>query len=103
MLEEFRLAYARLREDDLLATPEDAWRWLEGGYRLVPEAADDEVTWSYDHVDSPWHLAFTPGVRPVEVVIDGEVVLKDGAATRVDAREVRARAAEQASRLFQRL
>jgi cytosine/adenosine deaminase-related metal-dependent hydrolase len=103
MLEEYRLAYARLREDDLLATPEDAWRWLEGGYRLVPEAADDEVTWSYDHVDSPWHLAFTPGVRPVEVVIDGEVVLKDGVATRVDAREVRARAAEQASRLFQRL
>ena len=78
MLEEFRLAYARLREDDMLATPEDAWRWLEGGYRLVPEAAGDQVTWSYDHAGSPWHLAFTTDVRPVEVVIDGEVVLKDG-------------------------
>jgi len=103
MFEEYRLAYARLREDDLLATPEDAWRWLEGGYRLVPEAAGDEVTWNYDHVDSPWHLAFTPGVRPIDVVVDGEVVLKDGEATRVDAHEVRARAAEQAARLFQRL
>ena len=103
MLEEFRLAYARLREDDVLATPEDAWRWVESGYRLVPEAADDQVTWSYDHADSPWHLAFTPGVRPVDVVVDGDVVLKDGQATRVDAHEVRARAAEQAARLFQRL
>jgi hypothetical protein len=103
MLEEFRLAYARLREDDVLATPEDAWRWVESGYRLVPEAADDQVTWGYEHVDSPSHLAFTPGVRPTEVVVDGDVVLKDGQATRVDANEVRARAAEQAARLFQRL
>jgi hypothetical protein len=51
----------------------------------------------------PWHLAFTPGVRPVEVVVDGRVVLRDGAPTLVDAAEVRARAAEQAHRLFERL
>ncbi len=103
MLEEFRLAHVRLREDDVSATPEVAWSWLEGGYELVPEAAGDRVTWSYDHADSPWHVAFTPGVRALDVVVDGEVVLKDGQATRVDAHEVRARAAEQAARLFQRL
>ena len=103
MLEEFRLAYVRLREDDVSATPEVAWSWIECGYELVPEAANDRVTWTYDHADSPWHVAFTPGVRALDVVVDGEVVLKDGQATRVDAHEVRARAAEQAARLFQRL
>ena len=69
----------------------------------MPEAADDRVTWSYDHADSPWHLAFTPGVRALEVEVDGEVVLADGRPTRVDVDEVRARAAEQAARLFARL
>jgi hypothetical protein len=103
MLEEFRLAYARLREDDVLATPETPWSWLESGYDLVPDAREDRVTWSYDGADDPWRAAFTTGVRPLEVVVDGEVVLKDGRATRVDADEVRARAAEQAARLFQRL
>jgi len=46
-----------------------------------------------------WHLAFTPGVAPLEVKIDGKVVFTDGKPTRVDAAEVRARAAEQAARL----
>jgi cytosine/adenosine deaminase-related metal-dependent hydrolase len=103
MLEEFRLAYARLREDDVVATPEQPWSWLENGYDLVPEARNDRVTWSYDQVEDPWRAAFTTDVRPLEVVVDGEVVLKDGYATRVDAAEVRARAAEQAARLFKRL
>jgi cytosine/adenosine deaminase-related metal-dependent hydrolase len=103
MLEEFRLAYARLREDDVVASPERPWSWLTAGYELVPEAREDRVTWSYDGADDPWRAAFTPGVRPLEVVVDGEIVLKDGHPTRVDAEEVRARAAEQAARLFQRL
>jgi hypothetical protein len=51
----------------------------------------------------PWHLAFTPGVRPLEVKVDGEVVFADGQTTRVDAGEVRAKAAEQAARLHARL
>ena len=63
MLEEVRLAYVRLREDDVLATPDLPWEWLEAGQRFFPEVAGDVVTWNYDHVDSPWHLAFTPGVR----------------------------------------
>jgi hypothetical protein len=102
MLEEFRIAYARHREDDVTATPETAWSWLEGGLGLVPEAANDRVRWTYEPID-PWHLAFTPGVQPIEVVVEGEVVLKDGRPTRVDPLEVRARAHEQAERLWARL
>ena len=104
MLEEFRLAYVAHRADDVLASPDTAWSWLEGGYALVPEARADTVTWNYDHVDSPWHVAFTPGIRAEQVVSgDGEVLLADGRPTRVDLAEVRAHAAEQAARLHARL
>jgi cytosine/adenosine deaminase-related metal-dependent hydrolase len=102
MLDEFRMAYLCHRDDDVTATPDTAWSWLQAGGTLVPEAADDEVTWSYDPID-PWHVAFTPGIRPVHVVVDGEVVLVEGGPTRVDAAEVRAKAAEQAARLHARL
>ncbi len=101
MLEEFRLAYVAHRADDVQATPDTAWSWLTNGYRLVPEAADDRVTWTYDHADSPWHVAYTPGMRAVEVVTgDGELLVSDGRPTLVDVDEVRAHAAEQAARLF---
>jgi cytosine/adenosine deaminase-related metal-dependent hydrolase len=104
MLEEFRLAYVRLREDDVLATPELPWTWLAtGAARFFPEVAADRVTWDYDHADSPWHVAFTPGARAVRVEVDGEVVVDDGRPTRVDLDEVRAKAAEQAARLFSKL
>jgi cytosine/adenosine deaminase-related metal-dependent hydrolase len=104
MLEEMRLAYVAHRADDVLASPETAWSWLENGYDLVPEARGDEVTWSYDHADSAWHVAFTPGMRALRVVsAGGEVLLDDGRPTRVDLDEVRAVAAEQAARLFARL
>jgi len=104
MLEEFRLAYVAHRADDVLASPDTAWAWLEAGYALVPEARTDTVTWTYDHVDSPWHVAFTPGIRATDVVAgDGEVLLRDGLPTRVDVTEVRAKAAEQATRLHARL
>jgi cytosine/adenosine deaminase-related metal-dependent hydrolase len=104
MLEDFRLAYVAHRADDVQATPETAWSWLRNGYKLVPEAADDRVTWTYDHADSPWHVAYTPGTRAVEVVTgDGELLVSDGRPTLVDVDEVRAHAAEQAERLFARL
>ena len=104
MLEELRLAYVAHRADDVLATPDTAWSWLEGGYALVPEARGDTVTWNYDHVDSPWHVAFTPGIRAEQVVSDvGEVLLADGRPTRVDLADIRAHAAEQATRLHARL
>ncbi|MDX1691596.1 MAG: amidohydrolase family protein [Acidimicrobiia bacterium] len=102
MLETFRTAYVLHRSADVTATPETAWSWLETGWDLVPEARDDVVTWSYEPME-PWHVAFTPGIRPLEVEVAGEVVWRDGAPTRVDGDEVRAKAAEQAKRLHARL
>ena len=102
MLEEFRIAFVLARNDDLTATPEDAWRWLHNGTELFPEATDDRVTWSYRPMTA-WHLAYTPGVRVHRVEIDGAVVLDQNGPTRVDAAEIRAKAAEAAQRLFRRL
>jgi hypothetical protein len=48
-------------------------------------------------------VAFTAGIRPLDVVVGGERVLEDGEPTRVDAFEVRAKAAEQTTRLHARL
>jgi cytosine/adenosine deaminase-related metal-dependent hydrolase len=102
MLDEFQLAYVCHRADDVTASPDTAWGWLVAGRDLVPETARDEVTWSYAPM-APWHVAFTPGIRPERVVVDGTVVLADGRPTRVDPDEVRAKAAEQAARLHARL
>lgn len=98
MIESFRLAYVMNRSVDVTVGPDRAWSWLENGWELVPEARDDEVTWSYDPMD-PWHIAFTAGIHPLEVKVAGETVFIDGAATRVDADEIRAKAREQAARL----
>ncbi len=102
VIESFRLAYVIQRSVDVTSAPDTAWSWLETGWDLMPEARTDEVTWSYDPMD-PWHIAFTPGIRPLEVKVDGEIVYTDGAPTRIDGAEVRARAAEQAERLHARL
>jgi len=102
VLESFRLAYVMQRSVDVTVGPDPAWSWLENGWTIIPEARDDEVTWSYDPMD-PWHIAFTPGIRPLEVKVDDEVVFAEGQPTRVDAKEVRAKAAEQAARLHARL
>jgi cytosine/adenosine deaminase-related metal-dependent hydrolase len=102
MLETFRLAYALARSVDVTGSPETAWRWLETGWDLVPGARADRVTWSYEPMD-PWQVAFTPGIRPIRVEVDGEAVLEDGRPTKVDAAEIRAKAREQAVRLHARL
>ncbi len=104
MLDEFRLTYVAHRADDIAATPDAAWSWLQNSLDLIPECRDDRVHWSYDHMDSPWHLAFTTGVRAERVVSSsGEVLLDHGRPTRVDLDEIRHKAAEAASRLFSRL
>lgn len=102
MIETFRLAYVMNRSVDVTASPERAWSWLEQGWDLVPEARNDTVTWSYEPME-PWHVAFTAGIRPIDVVVDGVRVLEDGEPTRVDAFEIKAKAAEQAARLHARL
>ena len=77
MLEEFRLAYARLREDDVAGHARDGVaRGSTTGYDLVPEAADDEVTLEL----RPRRLArgtspSPPASAPSTWSIDGEVVL----------------------------
>lgn len=103
MLEEMRIAYVRHRESDLTAGPDDAWTWMENGRDFFPETRDDVVTWSYDHADSPWHVAFTPGIRCEKVVIDGRTVVENGVPIRFDMNEIRAKAAEAARRLHERL
>ena len=51
----------------------------------------------------PWHLAFTTGVKPVNIEIDGEKVMENGEFTKIDADEIKAKAAEAAIRLFRKL
>ena len=103
MLDEARLAYVRHREDDLSATPETAWTWLSNGEELVPEVRNDRVVWNYDHLESAWHLAFTPGVHPLEVWVDGRQLVSAGRPVHFDLEEVRAKSAEAAARLHARL
>jgi cytosine/adenosine deaminase-related metal-dependent hydrolase len=102
MLEEFRLAFALARARDLDFAPTRAWEWLTTGEQLVPGVAHDRVTWNYEPME-PWHLAYSTGVRPVRVEVEGEVVLDEHGPTRVDAVEIRARAREEAQRLFTRM
>ena len=98
MLAEFQLAFVAARAADVTFSPDTAWSWLAAGWDLVPEARADRVTWSYSPME-PWQLAYTPTVRAIDVDIDGEPALRNGVATRVDAAEIRAEAAEQAARL----
>ena len=102
MLEEFRLAFALARSRDLHFEPTSAWQWLRPASSSCPGWRDDRVTWSYEPME-PWHLAYTTGVRPLRVEVDGEVVLDEHGPTRVDAVEIRARAREEAQRLFSRM
>jgi cytosine/adenosine deaminase-related metal-dependent hydrolase len=103
MLDEARVAYARLREFDVQASPETVWGWLKNNQVLMPATSRDVVTWNYDHMDSPWHLAFTTGVRPIKIQVNDDVVLDEGLPTKIDIHEVRAKAAEQSRRLHERL
>ncbi|HJQ96348.1 MAG TPA: amidohydrolase family protein [Acidimicrobiia bacterium] len=98
MLDTFRLAYYLQRSTDHGAEPGTAWEWLATGWDLVPEAKGDRVTWSYEPME-PGHLAFTTAVQPIEIEVDGEIVWREHAPTRIDPGEVRSKAAEEARRL----
>lgn len=103
MLEEARLAYVRLRESDVTQTPEIVWQWLRNADKFFPEIDKDTVTWSYDQTDSPWHVAFTPGIRCVDVRVDGQLVVQSGIPTQFDLNEIRSKAAEAAEKLHKKL
>jgi cytosine/adenosine deaminase-related metal-dependent hydrolase len=102
MVDEFRVAYVRLREHEVTESPDTAWAMLDVNADLFPECRNDVVSWNYDDMD-PWRLAFTTGVSPTDITVDGEVVMADGRLTNVDAAEIRAKAAEAATRLHTRL
>ena len=76
VIEAFRLAYVLQRSVDVTCGPDTAWGWLETGWDLVPEAREDEVTWSYDPMD-PWHIAFTPVNTAAAVVRDAHLAARD--------------------------
>ncbi|MFZ9246675.1 MAG: amidohydrolase family protein [Ilumatobacteraceae bacterium] len=103
MIEEARIAYARLREFNVSAEPTTVWQWLENSLELFPDAKQDVVSFDYDFADSPWHAAFTTNMNVTDVEIAGEKVLTNSQPTRVDLQEVRAKANEQALRLYERL
>lgn len=103
MAEEARLAYVRLREFDQTANPEIVASWLDDARAAFPESLNDVVTWRYPHAPSPWHAAFTTGMRVERVEIDGTVVVDRGTTTLVDESEVRTKAAEAATRLHRRM
>lgn len=103
MLEEARLAYVRLRESDITQTPETVWKWLHTAEKFFPEILEDSVTWSYDNSDSPWHVAFTPGIRCVDVRVKGQLVVKDGMPTQFDMTEIRTKSSEAAAKLHKKL
>ena len=102
LLEEFRLAYARLREINVGTSPRQPWSWLEAGWLLVPEARQDRVHWSLREIE-PEYLVANTGIRPLTVVVGGKTVLQNGLPTQVDANEIRTKAAEQTRRLVSRL
>ncbi|MFZ9706258.1 MAG: amidohydrolase family protein [Ilumatobacteraceae bacterium] len=103
MAEESRLAYARLREFDPGATPEVVQGWMLNAREAFPESKDDVVTWRYSAADSPWHGAFTTGMRVEKVVANGRTIVDRGTTVLVDEGEVRAKAIEAAKKLHQRL
>ena len=103
MLEEFRIAYVRHREDDVTATPDAAWSWLENGRALVPETAEDRVRWSYEPdrpVASRLHAWSAAGRGRRRRRSRASETAGPPASTPC---EVRARAHEQAERLWARL
>jgi hypothetical protein len=61
------------------------------------------VRWNYDNVESPWHSAFTPGIRATDVYKDGEQLVASGQPLKFDVNEIRTKAAEAARRLHERL
>ena len=66
MLDEFRLAYAKLRERRRDRLTRSSVAMARNRMGPFPAARNDSVVWSYEPVD-PWRLAFTTGVRPLEV------------------------------------
>jgi putative selenium metabolism protein SsnA len=126
LLAEAEAAFFRLREHDAQGAAETIWSWIAGAWRLqstafgllhehgfgwLSEGAPaDVVVLDYD-APTPvtadnlaWHLAFGISARHVrDVVVAGEVVLRDREPTRVDRSELLREAHAGAERLWARM
>ncbi len=102
LIDEFRVAFFRLREQNISARPSTVWSWLEGGLNLVPGARGDQVTWNTPRIE-PHEIWSAAGLAPSQVQIAGHTVVENGKAIRVDGDEIRAKAAEQTIRLAKAL
>ena len=101
MLEEFRIAYVRHREDDVTATPDDSL--VLAGERQRPRPGGRRGPGPVElRADRPVASRLHAGCATGRGRVAGEVVFRDGRPTRVDPIEVRARAHEQALRLWAR-
>ena len=100
MLDEFRLAFAR-HPRGRRHRRADAGLALAGrGLDAVPRSAAATGCAGRTSTMEPWALAYTTDVRPLEVAVDGEVVLARRCARPASiAAEIRAKAAEAAARL----
>jgi putative selenium metabolism protein SsnA len=126
LLAEAQTAFFRLREHDRHAAAETVWAWLAGGWRLLsaafglePErgfgwldagAPADVVVFDYDAAtpvtaeNLPWHLAFGLSARHVrDVVVAGDVVVRDRRPTRLVASDLARDARAGAERLWARM
>jgi putative selenium metabolism protein SsnA len=123
---EAQAAFFRLREHDAQGAAESVWNWLDGGWRLLsevfglapergfgwlnPGCPADLVVLDYDSPTPvtdgtlPWHLAFGINARHVrDVIVGGEVVVRNRCPTRIDSGELRSRANAGAERLWARM
>ena len=103
MVDEFALAYVAQRADDV---DRHARRRVVAGCRRAPTSCPRcGATRSPGRPTGPTRGTWPsrPGVRAERVVVDGEVVVDGGGCTRVDAERIRARAWEEAQRLWSRL
>jgi cytosine/adenosine deaminase-related metal-dependent hydrolase len=126
ILAEAHAAFFRLREHDREGAAETVWSWLGGGWRLLssafglsPEsgfgwlvegAPADVVVLDYDAptpIDEhnlPWHLVFGVSSRHVrDVVVAGEVVLRQRQLARLDGDALARASQEGAERLWARM
>jgi len=126
ILAEAQAAFFRLREHDPHGAAEAVWSWLAGSWRLLsaafglpagsgfgwlgPGAPADLVVLDYDSPtpvtadNLAWHLAFGMSARHVrDVVVGGEVVVRNRNLIMADADELARESAAGAERLWARM
>lgn len=126
LFDEAHAAFFKLRDADAGGAAETVWRWLAGSWRLLSLSfglpvrqgfgwldagcPGDAIVLDYDApspVDAqnlPWHLAFGISARHVrDVIVGGEIVVRDRRPVRVDPEVLGAQAREGATRLWSRM